>query len=201
MPRPNTQKMGNRFCPTTRHQLPGHHHTVIPQWVLHYCLSCLHWKPRDARHYSSRQGAAFRGSHVILPEDGCLTLCRSWAGQNRATVATPRISQGIHARRWRAVFVTNSGSNPSALSKGWGLDQRSFIARNALSGDTELTAGAANVLFPNSIQYLKELNRFNPPSLNLLLYQRWAGVDSSASRCVQQEFPLHAQLFTEDRQM
>lgn len=88
------QKMGNRFCPTTRHQLPGHHHTVIPQWVLHYCLSCLHWKPRDARHYSSRQGAAFRGSHVILPEDGCLALCRSWAGQHEVAVTASRNSQG-----------------------------------------------------------------------------------------------------------
>ena len=33
------------------------------------------------------------------PANRCLALCRSWAGQNRATVATPRISQGIHARR------------------------------------------------------------------------------------------------------
>lgn len=136
------------------------------QWVLHYCLSCLHWKPRDARHYSSRQGAAFRGSHVILPEDGCLALCRSWAGQNRATETAPRIPQGsfmpgeiwallqrrthlylLMPRRWRAVFVANRNKPASsALSKGWGLEQRSFNAQKTLSGDTELTAGAANVL-------------------------------------------------------
>ena len=43
------------------------------------------------------------GCSELLQPAGCsvqgVSLCRSWAGQNRATVATPRISQGIHARR------------------------------------------------------------------------------------------------------
>ncbi|MBQ3699748.1 MAG: hypothetical protein II886_07545 [Prevotella sp.] len=41
----------------------------IPQWLLHYCLSCLHRKNEEMSNYSSRQCAAFRTIASVLA--GC----------------------------------------------------------------------------------------------------------------------------------
>ena len=53
------------------------------------------------------------------PANRCLAMCRSWAGQNRATVATPRISQGIHAGRNLGFTAKGDAPVPSSeLSVG-----------------------------------------------------------------------------------
>ncbi|MBR1557166.1 MAG: hypothetical protein IJ647_05345 [Prevotella sp.] len=64
---------------------------------------------------ATRQCAAFRTIASVLY--GCLALCCSWAGQNRATVATPRISQGIHARRNLGFTAKGDAPVPSYAQK------------------------------------------------------------------------------------